>query len=209
MLRVHRNGSNPAIAALSLLAVTLAYTGCRSESLTEGEQAPAAYGVPRYHFEYCELELVEQQHDPSGGLASLSAVLRYWDVEIDEGELANKYPPPEDGAHSIRKLRRIASDEGLTAFALVMKEAPIDQVGEQLKNGRPVIVSVRLPDAGYAGIGESGDNLTTDRFAVVFGQSEAEFLVMDAREGVVRMSKPAFETIWSARNHAALICSAS
>jgi predicted double-glycine peptidase len=210
---LHRAGISPIVAAISLLPLVLVYTGCRNNQTldgADGELSPAAFGVPKNHFEYCELKPVVQKSDPSGGLASLEAVLRYWDTEVTETELANKYPPPSGRAHSIRKLRRIAIDQGVTAFALVMKDNGLEQLSEQLLNGRPVIVALQLPDEPIASPADvPGDTLQKQRFAVVYGQSEREFLMMDPGAGVVRIDKDEFEIAWAGGKHAALICSSS
>ena len=208
-MTLHRAGISPVVAAISLIPLTLVYTGCRGRNVDTSGSTPALYGVPNYHFEYCELKPTEQKVDTSGGLGSLAAVMGYWDVETNEETLAEKYPPPANGGHSIRKLRRIAIDEGLTAFALVMKENGLDQIGEQLENGRPVIVALHLPEGGYSGLRAETEGLERERFAVVFGQSETEFLVMDAGTGVIRIPKSDFESVWSAGKYAALICSSS
>lgn len=210
---IHRAGTHPIVAALSLLPLTFVHTGCRGTGDRDTGAEPAAFGVPEKHFEYCELRAVGQQADPSGGLASLAAVMSYWDTEVAEQELAERYPPPAEGAPSIRKLRRIAIDEGLTAFALVMNANGLEQLAEQLQNGRPVIVPLRLPPDTYAP-GTTGAALdekarTGDRYAVVFGQSRDEFLLMDPAAGVVRIAKSDFEPAWAKTNHAALILSTS
>ena len=209
-LTIHRPGIRPVVAAISLLPITLCYTGCRSQQLNSDAEPELAsdYGVPKYHFEYCELKPIEQKIDPTGGLASLASVIDYWEVESSEEKLAESYPQPDSGTSSVRKLRRIAMDEGLTAFALAMKQSPLEQLGEELKNGRPVIVSLELEGQGYPGLEEQTAKLTGKRFAVVFGKSDAEFLLLDPGYGVLRLPKKSFETIWAAGKYGALICSA-
>ncbi len=170
----------------------------------EAARDPAAYGVPQHHFEYCELDTVAAESDPTGALAALTAVMNYWDLEATEQELANRHPATS--AHrNVRRLRRIAIDEGLTAFALAMGDNGLAQLGEHLQNGRPVIVPLDTADANAP-----ADAPEANRFVVVFGQSESEFLLMDPAEAsVVRIPKQDFESLWAAKKHAALICSAS
>ena len=209
-LTIHRLGVRPVVAAISLLPITLCYTGCRGQQLDADSDPELAsqYGVPKYHFEYCELKPVEQKIDPTGGLASLASVIDYWEIESTEAKLAETYPLPDSGTSSVRKLRRIAMDEGLTAFALAMKQSPIEQLGEELNNGRPVIVSLVLEGQGYPGLEEQTAKLSGKRFGVVFGQSDAEFLLLEPGYGVLRIPKKSFETVWAAGKYGALICSA-
>ncbi len=207
-LTIHRPGIRPVVAAISLLPITLCYTGCRSQQLDGDAELASQYGVPKYHFEYCELKPVEQKIDPSGGLASLASVIDYWEVESSEAKLAESYPPPDSGTSSVRKLRRIAMDEGLTAFALAMKQSPVEQLGAELENGRPVIVSLELEGQGYPELEEQTAHLSGKRFGVVFGQSASEFLLLDPGYGVLRLPKKSFESVWGAGKYGALICSA-
>ncbi len=209
---VNRAGLSPVTTASLLALLTLCYSGCRHGDLG-GEDPAGRYGVPRQHFEYCELEPVQQEVDPTGGLSALTAMIRYWDGEADEAQLAQKYPTktPEAG-YSIRRLRRIAIAEGIMAFALTMKEKPLDQLSEQLTNGRPVIVNIELDPGGYPGLVppvENAEDAPTRRYVVVFGQSHDQFLVLDTAVGVLRMAKEDFETMWAKGKHAALICSAN
>lgn len=206
---LHRNGTTPLIAAPLLLAVSLCYSGCRNGGEDTIANSPALYGVPKQHFEYCELQMVNQQTDSSGGLSALASVMNYWENEVEEQSLAEKYPASGSSAtYSTRKLRRIAIDEGMMAFALTMREQPISQLSEQLKNGRPVITSVLLSPKGYPDLAASAPASAQKRHAIVFGQSDDEFLIMDTGHGVIRMPKEQFKTMWSGGNYAALVCSA-
>lgn len=208
-LPLHRSGTSPLLTAFFLLPLTLCYTGCRQQPDPEADKA-AQYGVPKQHFEYCELKPVSQEIDPTGGLSALTSVMRYWDAETDEAKLAKKYPPKPPGAsYSIRKLRRIAIDEGFVAFALTMQERSLEQISEQLANGRPVIVNIELGPEGYPDLGATAPSAAQKRYAIIFGQSHDQFLVMDTGHGVVRIGKQAFETMWAKSHHAALICSAN
>ena len=207
-LPLHRSGTSPLLSAFFLLPLTLCYTGCR-QSDPEGDKA-AQYGVPKQHCEYCELKPVLQEIDPTGGLSALTSVMRYWDAEVDEAQLAEKYPTktPEAG-YSIRKLRRIAIDEGMTAFALTMREKSLDQISEQLASGRPVIVNIELGSEGYPDLQATAPTEPQKRYAIVFGQSNDQFLMMDTGHGVIRIGKTAFETMWAKGHHTALIVSAN
>ncbi len=208
-LFLHRSGTSPFLTAFFLLPLTLCYTGCRQQPDPEIDKA-AQYGVPKQHFEYCELKPVLQEVDPTGGLSALTSVMRYWDAEADEAKLAEKYPPKTlDAGYSIRRLRRIAIDEGIMAFALTMNERSLEQISEQLANGRPVIVNIELDPEGYPDLEASAPATTQKRYAIVFGQSHDQFLLMDTGHGVIRIGKQAFETMWSKGHHAALICSAN
>ena len=147
---LHRASISPIVAAISLLPLVLVYTGCRNNRTLDdldGEHSPAAFGVPKNHFEYCELTPVVQKSDPSGGLASLEAVLRYWDTEVSEAELANKYPPPSGRAHSIRKLRRIAINRAIDVHRAHARQQKLrDRVEQELD--RTMGAAPPAPDRG-------------------------------------------------------------
>jgi len=184
--------------------------------------APVAEADPET-FHYCPVDTVRQSSENGGGIATLTSVIRYWDNEALESELAVKYPPAEPGGYTMMQLRRIAVDEGLMAFSITMKMEPLAQLGEQLEHGRPVLVSLRFPDGTYFGNPTAVvEALARDKegtpvpaidptrtyYFIVFGQSESQFLLMDPQLGVVSVDKPVFTRYWKEQKYAALLCSA-
>ena len=190
------------------------------------EDTPAPDGISEVDpetFHYCPVDTVRQSSENGGGIATLTSVIRYWDNEAQESELALKYPPAEPGGYTMMQLRRIAVDEGLMAFSITMKMEPLAQLGEQLEHGRPVLVSLRFPDGTYFGNAtaivealareKKGTPVpvidpTRPYFFIVFGQSESQFLLMDPQLGVVSVDKPVFTRYWKEQKFAALLCSA-
>ena len=174
-------------------------------------------------FYYCPVDTVRQSSVNGGGIATLTSVIRYWDSEALESDLAVKYPPAESDGHTMMQLRRIAVDEGLMAFSITMKLKPLLQLSEQLEHGRPVLVSLRFPDGTYFGNDSSVvEALAKEKegpivpaieaartyYFIVFGQSETQLLLMDPQLGVVSVDKPVFTRYWGEEKFAALLCSA-
>ncbi|MGI9244107.1 MAG: cysteine peptidase family C39 domain-containing protein [Verrucomicrobiales bacterium] len=172
-------------------------------------------------FKYCPLETVRQTSNKTCGLAALVAVMNYWEHDVDVETLEEKYPAKSEDGYPLLQLRRIATKEELIAFALTMKDRPLEQVSEQLENGRPVIVPVVLPDGQYqSSSGRSSapqvnvetppadsHSATKNHYVVIFGQSTDQFLLMDPAHGIIKVSKSEFTNYWSAEKYAALLCS--
>jgi len=149
--------------------------------------------------------------------------MNYWEQEADVEALESKYPAQSENGYPLLQLRRIATQEGLIAFALTMQDRPLDQISEQLENGRPVIAPVRLPRGRYFGkdlpvVGRlDATTVNPDKqliggnfkhhYVVIFGQSESQFLIMDPAYGIVKISKSEFTNYWGAEKNAALLCS--
>ncbi len=213
---------------IASLACPLGLTSCNTldpkEELVEEVPATRKFvGGNDSAFKYCPLETVRQTSSQSGGLAALVAVMNYWEQEVDVKALEEKYPAKSDAGYPLLQLRRIATKEGLIAFALTMKDRPLEQVSEQLENGRPVIVPVDLPSHGDSGSKPPVESLPDDpsatpteqpsdtksqhRYVVIFGQSSNQFLLMDPASGVVKVNKTEFIESWSTEKFAALLCS--
>ena len=201
------------VLILAVATACLGLTGCNTlrpeepaafdSSTTENvaEQQDAA-------FKYCPIETVRQPSSKASGLAALTSVMKYWEQEVDVATLEEKYPAKSEGGYPLLQLRRIATKEGLIAFALTMKDRPLEQVSEQLENGRPIIVPVVLSngrDSGSELPVVSQPDSTTDNsdmqpagssvkyhYVVIFGQSRDKFLLMDPAQGIVKVSKSEF-----------------
>ena len=182
----------------------------------DGEEVPE-------NFNYCPVESIRRSTEGSSGVAALTSILKYWDTEASDSELLNAYPLGEEKGYSIHKLQRIAIDKGLTAFALTMKNNPLQHLSEQLEYGRPILVTVRFPDGTYFGQPvEQGAPVAVptdptapaveldkgvEHVVVVFGQSEKQFLIMDPAFGVLSVDKATFEKYWKEEKYSALLCS--
>ena len=162
-------------------------------------------------FKYCPVETIRQQSSQSGGIAALTAVMRYWEHPTDVEALAAKYPAESDKGYTLLQLRHIAMEEDLNVLALTMKDRPLDQVSEHLENGRPIIAPIRIPSNGYLGRSSvpqsSSDSDSEIRYVVIVGQSDDQFLLMDPAHGIVKLKKTEFTNYWSAEKNAALLCS--
>ena len=205
---------------LALLSSCLGLCSCTSlgggtqHTVQDQPQAPpppAISSTGHDEFKYCPIETVRQPSDNAAGIAALTAVMQYWDLEVEVDELAEKYPPSDAGeGYSLLQLRRIATKEDMMAFALTMKDRPLDQISEQLENGRPVLVPVLLPSGGYLSRETSSESAADDsrrHYVVIFGQSGQKFLLMDPARGIVKVNKADLLNYWSAEKNAALLCS--
>lgn len=219
--------TSPALfAVLSLALASLTSCGTLRPRGIEADANPASPEFAAAQddtFKFCPVETVRQPSDNSGGLAALASVMRYWEHDADIDELAKKYPAESESGYPLLQLRRIATKEGLIAFALTMKDRPLDQISEQLENGRPVIAPVHLPhgrspageilastrpDIGSANPDKSrlGENWQ-HHYVVIFGQSDQQFLVMDPAYGIIKIDKSDLTKYWSEEKNAALLCS--
>ena len=226
--KCHRDHRRPFVLALVLAAVSTHLVSCGSlrsrGKMVERSATTARFAAAHDDaFKYCPLESVRQTSEKSCGIAALASVMSYWETEADAAELEEKYPAGSDNGYPLLQLRRIAIKEGLIAFALTMKDRPLDQIAEQLENGRPVIVPVRLPRGRYFGrelpvVGRlDATTVNADKtlvgsnwkhhYVVIFGQSDDQLLLMDPAYGIVKISKADFNLYWSAEKNAALLCS--
>lgn len=168
-------------------------------------------------FKYCPIETVSQTSSTTNGLAALASVMQYWEQEVDVPTLEANFPAKSETGYPLLQLRRIATKEGLIAFALTMKDRPLEQVSEQLENGRPIIVPVHLPDGRPAApptptndpgaTAPATDPARPHRYVVIFGQSHDQFLLMDPAKGIVKLNKQEFTNYWAEEKFAALLCS--
>ena len=214
--------------ALATLASALASCGTlrerRADDLVQvSANTPTFAAAHDDEFRYCPLDSVRQPSAKSCGIAALTAVMNYWDIEGEVGALEKKYPADSDNGYPLLQLRRIATKEGLIAFALTMKERPLDQISEQLENGRPIITPVLLPRGRYFGrdfpvVGRlDATTVNPDKqlvggthkhhYVVVFGQSDDKLLLMDPAYGIVQVPKSEFTHYWAEEKYAALLCS--
>lgn len=183
-----------------------------------GAAAEVREEIPTFYF--CPIKPIMAANDTSGGLAAMAVILNYWNTPKSEEELLSKHPKKGDG-YSILRLKRIAMEEGLMAFVMSMKNQPLLQMDEQLENGRPVIVALKNESGKFYGEKFSDieplrtpdfrplpdSSLGDERFVVIFGQSEKQFLILDPNFGVVSVDKPIFDELWKQQNYSALICS--
>lgn len=226
--RPQQNRLSPFVLLVTLAVFSLSASSCKllrrhgnaaSDNATSAKFAAAHDST----FKYCPVESVRQPSEKSCGIAALASVMNYWEQDADVEALEKKYPAESENGYPLIQLRRIAIREGLIAFALTMKDRPLDQISEQLENGRPVITPVRLPRGRYFGrdlpvvgrldattvnpdknlIGENWKH----HYVVIFGQSDDQFLLMDPAYGIVKISKGEFISYWSAEKNAALLCS--
>lgn len=134
---------------------------------------------------------VPQEKDTCAA-ASLAMVLRYWDVDVPQEEIARELLQPE--LHGIlgSRLEAFARDRGLTAIAYA---GDIRQLREYVGKGRPLIVAWKMG---------------RDRFhnVVVIGTDDAsgDLVVNDPAEGAARrVATAAFEKRWAGAGHWTLL----
>jgi len=169
-------------------------------------------------FQYCAVEVVRQSRHYTCGPACLSSVLAYWDIEISEEQIVQKYPSRERRPYLLLGLRSIAEAEGLKAYVISMDTQSRSEVEEQISKGRPLICAVRLPRSFHLldGVPILGATCRTlawalnprkDHFVVVVGLKPQEVLVMDPTHGFAAISWRRFEGAWSRMKHACLLVS--
>ncbi len=216
---------------VGLIVCSAATSGCKTTEAKKASNLPAnnkeVVQLPEEEapepetFHYCPVNAVKPSSAKSGGLAALTTVLNYWDLDAEEPALLKKYPPAEEAGYPMPQLRRIATDEGLMAFSLTMKMKPLEQLSEQLEHGRPVLVSVRFANGEYfgkptsvvedlakgSGVDVGAITNSGEYYVVVFGQSDNQLLIMDPTLGVVSIDKEAFAKYWKEEKYSALLCS--
>lgn len=169
-------------------------------------------------FTYCPVEVARQSRNYTCGPACLSSVLTYWDVEIPEERILEKYPTPEPRPYLLLELQAIAEAEGLKAYVIAMDTEPRRKVQEQISKGRPLICAVRPPHGLYTfdGVPVLGPvcnalawalNPRKDHFVVIVGLRPGQVLIMDPAHGFAAIPWPQFETAWSQMKHACLLVS--
>lgn len=202
------------LVLLSLAAFLLAQ-GCAS--LPENTQAPSfqrRYG----DFTYCEVEVARQSRNYTCGPACLATVLTYWDVDVPEEQILDKYPTPEPRPYLLLELRAIAEAEGLKAYVIAMDDEPLGEVEEQIGKGRPLICAIRPPRGLYcfAGVPVLGAACRAlawalsprkNHFVVVAGLKPGAVLIMDPAHGFAALPWDRFEAAWSKMKYACLLVS--
>jgi ABC-type bacteriocin/lantibiotic exporter with double-glycine peptidase domain len=168
-------------------------------------------------YDYCGIKAVKQTEKNSCGAACLASVADYWGVDLTEQQIQKAYPKPLKDGYSILELKAIAVSNGLDAYMLAMSEDPLSQLRQQLAKGRPVICAVSFPQSRYfaydvpvygpvyrALLWSIGPRL--NHYVVVFGFDSEELLIMDPARGFVTLSSERFESSWSKKEYAALLC---
>jgi predicted double-glycine peptidase len=144
--------------------------------------------------------------------------LAYWDIDISEEQIVQKYPSREQRPYLLLGLQSIAEAEGLRAYVISMDASSRSAVEEQIAKGRPLICAVRLPGClhlfdGVPIVGATyralawALNPRQDHFVVVVGLEPQKVLVMDPTHGFAALSWRRFEGAWSQMKHACLLVS--
>lgn len=196
----------------SLTALILVQ-GCASlPANTEEPSFQRRYG----DFTYCTVGVVRQSRNYTCGPACLSSVLTYWDVEIPEERVLEKYPTPEPRPYLLVELRAIAEAEGLKAYVISIDAESRSKVEEQISKGRPLICAVRPPRGLYLFddvpiLGAACRALAwtlgprKNHFVIVAGLKPGEVLIMDPAHGFAAVPWRRFESAWSQMKHACLL----
>jgi len=198
------------ILFISVFLVIL-ISGCSSAPMTTKDKLFDKY----LSYDYCKLDASRQSIDNSCGVACLSSVLNYWNIESSEDYLLRKYA--KESGYSILELSKISEDEGLRSYSLSMYESPKKQLDEQLSKGRPVICATMLPYAlnsldGIPLFGSTYRNLTwmlghrRNHYVVVFGWNYKNYLVMDPSFGIISLDKKKFYKCWKDGGYCVLLC---
>lgn len=199
---------------LSLTAFVLVQ-GCGSlPTNTDEPSFQRRYG----DFTYCTVGVARQSRNYTCGPACLSSVLTYWDVEIPEERILEKYPTPQPRPYLLLELQAVAQAEGLKAYVIAVDEEPRTKVEEQISKGRPLICAVRPPRGLYLFdavpvLGPAWRALAwtlsprKSHFVVIAGLKPEQVLIMDPAHGFAAVSWPRFEAAWSQMKHACLLVS--
>jgi ABC-type bacteriocin/lantibiotic exporter with double-glycine peptidase domain len=142
---------------------------------------------------YIETPFVYQVNNNCGP-AALSMVFGYWGRKADQHELAARYAPfPEKGL-SGAELKELATAYGFSAYSFSGKP---DELREQLRSGRPVIVALHA-----SGL------LKLNHFVLVVGwdSSSREWIVQDpAGRAYQRYAAADFDQRWRKLGNWALL----
>ncbi len=132
-----------------------------------------------------------QQEKDTCAAAALAMVMRYWEADITQEEIAHALLQPE--LHGIlgSRLAQFARDRGFTAIAYA---GDMDQVRDFVGKGRPLIVAWKVDRNSYHNV-----------VVVGFADSGA-VLVNDPAVGAARpVDAAAFEKRWAAAGHWTLL----
>lgn len=204
----------PLFLVFSFTAAVLTH-GCGSLPTNTGQASfQRRYG----DFTYCPVEVVRQGKQYTCGPACLSSVLAYWDIDISEEQIVQKYPSQGRRPYLLLALQSIAEAEGLKAYVIAMDTESRSAIEEQITKGRPLICAVRVPRGlhsfdGVPILGVTCQALAwalsprKDHFVVVAGRKPQQVLIMDPAHGFVALSWRHFEGAWSQMKHACLLVS--
>jgi len=113
-------------------------------------------------------------------VASVSMVLKYWDLEIAPAEIAKRVPLYKDGTTG-RDMLEFVESAGFRGFLI---QPDLDDLFRHLKKGRPLIVA--LPGSG-----------PLRHAMVVVGFDQTSLWLNDPASGKVRqMSRETFKKQW-------------
>lgn len=155
--------------------------------------------------------LVRQGQDYACGAACVAAVATYWGRHL--GEFRLRYPQlPRDSTGS--ELQQVAEALGLRAFAY---RGSMDDLLENLRAGRPLIVMIPKPEVTRAGGLISSTFEVWNRigprpphWVVVVGLIEGHGVILhDPASGPLVVSRPKFEEWWAQKDHLGVLIVAS
>ncbi len=160
---------------------------------------------------------VKQLTNYSCGLAGLSCIMDYWQVQNNREKLLNSHPPLRASkGYSLGELKRIATGKGLKAFAI---HGSFEFLKKQLARERPVLVAVEIPYNFYqlqkakeiplvGELFEAISGSTFSHFMVVYGLSQKEIKVMDPMYGLKSIARDNFLDMWKRMKKSMLLVSA-
>ena len=165
-----------------------------------------------------QLKVIKQINDYSCGIACVTTVLDYWDVNTQQQQILHRYPPQDTAqGYSLGQLKRIVQDHNLEGYALFSN---LSFLRAQIRKERPVIVALVVPYNMYSldwvrnvpVYGEIFEYLTQastfSHFVVVHDVDREKVRVMDPLYGLKSLSKEAFETMWDKKHNAMLLVAA-
>jgi ABC-type bacteriocin/lantibiotic exporter with double-glycine peptidase domain len=134
---------------------------------------------------------VAQKKD-SCGAASLAMVLRFWDQNASQDEIAGALLQPELHGIPGSRLAALARDRGLQAVAY---EGDLAQARDYVAKGRPLIVAWRVGRDRYHNVVVTG-----------FDDERGEVIVNDPAAGADRrVRRETFEKRWAGAGHWTLL----
>jgi tetratricopeptide (TPR) repeat protein len=134
---------------------------------------------------------VPQEKDTCGA-ASLAMVLRFWDKDVSQEEIADALLEPELRGIPGSRLAEFARERGLRAVAY---EGDLQQARDFVEKGRPLIVAWKVGKDRYHNVVVTG-----------FDDERAAVMVNDPDKGPERrISREKFEERWAGANHWTLL----
>lgn len=181
-----------------VLLVLVVLGGCRLD-YTGGARTVQPAAVPATWLHAAPTPVVIQNQQKDCGLAALAMVAGAWGRHWSLEDLAHRVPPTDEGV-KLAKLRDLARERGLLAYAVA---GTFDDLTRELSKGRPVLLGLVLPF-------DHSHNLSHYEVAVAMNPDDQTVVTRDPASGELRQrSRKVLDLEWSHAGYATLVVVAS